>query len=286
MVVMIAGGCDGAAGTPQAVPAPDPERLIVELTAGISPDNAYRDPTGDERTTARQAARAIVDQNAGGQRDRLFSDLGFVVHRGVDPATGRPFDLYLASGTDERTWGAVLIDPDQKPGIVVEVPHTGFDINTEKLGLALHREVHGSVLLVAGAHRRAGNGAGDVAHNDKSLFHLLAVELAAGGLDQIQLHGYANKNLPHSEAAVSTGKARVGTLAREVADALTEADVKTCRAWRQKCGELEGTTNEQGRAAAEDGDEFVHVELSWSVRRDPESWDRLVPELAARINER
>ncbi|AEV89235.1 hypothetical protein ACWT_8226 [Actinoplanes sp. SE50] len=284
MVVAVA-GCDGAKGKPPAAVQQDPAQLIAELTRGISPSNPYRDPKADERTTIRQAARAIADQDANGNRDRLFSDLGFVVHRGTDPATGRAFDMYIATGTDKRTWGAVLIDTTRKPGIVLEVPHTGFDLNTEKLGLALHREVDSSVLLVAGAHRQAAGGLGDVAHNDKSLFHLFATELAGKGLEQLQLHGYADKNLPDSEAVVSTGKARVGPLAREVADALADAGVDICRAWKRRCGELEGKTNAQGRVASLEGDQFVHVEMSYSIRRDPGSWDRLVPDLAARINE-
>ncbi|MFG1886693.1 hypothetical protein ACGFIR_02335 [Micromonospora sp. NPDC049051] len=278
------GACADEKPEPGKREDPDPELLIAGLTAGLSRENPYRDPDSTERATARQAVRALLDDwSTTADTDPLFAELGLDAHHGADPATGRPFSLYLASGSDDRTWGAVLVDRSATPRTVIEVPHPGFDINTEKLGLSLHRQVPASVLLVAGAHREAGNGDADVAHNKRSLFHVLAIEFAENGLDQVQLHGFADRNLPSSDAVVSTGSAPVRPVARRIADGLSDAGLKVCRAWVNRCGQLEGKRNEQGRAAAEAKSVFVHLELSWSFRRDAEARDRVVAALAGQL---
>ncbi|TCB91307.1 hypothetical protein E0H26_25700 [Micromonospora zingiberis] len=252
----------------------------------MSPSGPYRDPDATERQAAHRAARSLLAAaDTTDATDRLFADLGFEARHGIDPTTGRECSIYLASGSDSRTWGAVLADRSAAPRTVIEVPHPGFDINTEKLGLALHRRVPGSVLLVAGAHRQAADGAADVAHNNRSLFHSLAVALAESGLDEIQLHGFANRNLPTSDVVVSTGSAPTNQLARRIADGLSDLGLRTCRAWVRRCGQLEGRTNQQGRAAAAAGSVFVHLELSWSIRRDATSGDQVVATLAERLAE-
>ncbi|WP_030486504.1 hypothetical protein [Micromonospora chokoriensis] len=284
LALLGSGACADAEPKSEPQRGPDPEVLIDELVAGLSRDKPYRDPDTGERAAARRAARSLVTgPNAGTDLDQVFNDLGFQAHRGADPATGRPFDLYLATGSDDRSWGAVLVDRSATPRAVIEVPHPGFDINTEKLGLALHRKVPASVLLIAGAHRQAADGDADVAHNDKSLFHALAAEFANNGLDQIQLHGFADRNLPASDAVVSTGSASVTPVARRIADGLSAAGLDACRAWVKRCGQLEGKTNEQGRAAAALGSVFIHLELSWSIRRDAEARNRVVTVLAEQL---
>ncbi len=278
-------GCGDVLEQRTTLDGPDPERLLVELSDRLSPDNRYRDPDAEERSTARRAARSLIaDHGSANERDALFGDLGFVVHRGIDPATGRPFDLYLATGSDDRSWGAVSVDRSGIPGVVIEVPHPRFDINTEKLGLALHRRVPGSVLLVAGAHRHAADGDADVTHNNRSLFHVLAVELGRSGLYQIQLHGFADRNLPDSDAVVSTGSAPASDGAYRIAAAISDIGLLTCRAWAGRCGQLEGKTNEQGRSTAKFDGVFIHLELSWSVRSDEETWRRVIAVLADRLS--
>ena len=201
--------------------------------------------------------------------DSAFDALGFAAHHGTDPVTGRPFSLYVTPDRDERGWGAVLVDRSTRPRLVVGVPHPVFDIHTEKLGIAIHRQVPGSVLLVAGAHRDAAGGRADVAHNARSVFHVLATEFARRKLPQVQVHGFADETFPEAEVIVSTGAAPTSGAARDVASALRRAGLVTCRAWTRPCGQLEGRTNEQGRAAHDLDAPFIHVELNWSLRRDP-----------------
>jgi hypothetical protein len=53
-----------------------------------------------------------------------------------------------------------------------------------------------------------------------------------------------------------------------VADGLEAAGFAVCRAWDESCKGLEGTTNVQGKAAAQGGTFFLHVEMNRTVRED------------------
>lgn len=284
-VVLMLGGCSEQA-LPAPVPGPsgDPLAVVEERTALLSRDGPYRDPDQAERAQGRAAARLLL---AGSDDvtdlDGAFGRLGYDSAHGVDAATGRRYSMFSMSVTDGPAWGLVLADRSAPLRYVIEVPHPGFDTNTDKLGVALYRLVPGSVLLVAGAHRAAGNGAADVAHNDMSMFHVLATELARGGLSQVQLHGFADKNLPDAQAVVSTGAGRVSPLARDVASSLQGAGVIVCRAWAATCGRLEGTTNVQGKAADDIGAQFLHIELGWVIRGNPERLDAVARTVAARL---
>jgi hypothetical protein len=246
----------------------EPPTLQGRITAFLATQYAeqpYRDPTDAER------AAAVGNR---------FAELGFTSVEGVDEVTGRRYALHT-SPPDERAWGAVLVDLSQPVRVAVEVPHPRTDIGTEWIGLDLFRAAPGSVMLIAGANRRAAGELADVAHNENSLFQALAVDLVRRGVPQVQLHGFADLNLPDHDIAVSTGGDRPNPLATRVADGLTEAGFDACRAWAQKCGRLEGTTNVQARAAAAAGAPFVHVELSNSVRSDDGRRKELVTTLAA-----
>ena len=271
-VLAVALSACGNEPTPAAAPV-DPGALVVAGVAGLSTDDPYRDPTRTERTSAREAVGQLLDGSGA-----AFGGLDLQATDGVDPVTGRPF-LLLVDESD-RGWGAVLVDRSAPIRLVVQVPHPGFDINTELLGIDLHRKVPGSVLLVAGAHRAAGGGDADVAHNDRSFFHAVASEFARHDIPAIQLHGFADKNLPDAEAVVSSSAGSVSDLSRAVADRLDDRGLATCRAWARRCGQLEGTKNEQGRAAADRDAAFVHLELGWSVRSERASRDRVVDALA------
>jgi hypothetical protein len=250
--------------------ADEPPTLKGRITAFLATQYAeqpYRDPTDAER------AAAV------GSR---FAELGFSSVEGVDEVTGRRYALHT-SPPDERAWGAVLVDLSAPVRLAVEVPHPRTDIGTEWIGLDLFRAVPGSVLLIAGANRRAAGDLADVAHNENSLYQALSVDLARRGVPQLQLHGFADLNLPDHDIAVSTGGDRPNPLATRIADGLAEAGFDECRAWAQKCGRLEGTTNVQAKAAALANAPFAHVELSNRVRTDEPRRAGLIDALTAAV---
>ena len=160
-----------------------------------------------------------------------------------------------------------------------------FYIVFSKRGLAKYppETVLFHTLLIAGAHRRAAGGRADVAHNEHSLYQALSVAFVRSGVPQVQVHGFADLNLPDHDIAVSTGTSAANPLATRVAEGLAEAGFDECRAWAQRCGRLEGTTNVQAKAAAAEGAAFVHVELSNSVRMDREQRAALVDALATAV---
>jgi hypothetical protein len=254
-----------------ATPATDLGAEVRQFAAGLDDDAPYRPPEPAERRQLLSALRAL---EAGEPEDVL----GFTMRTGVDRETGRRFGLAV-NPEGERAWGWYLVDLSAPARLVIEVPHPNSDLRTEEIGLALYQAVPGSVLLVAGTHRRADDDAGDVAHRTDSMFHAVASDLAERGLPQIQLHGFHDDNLPDVDVVVSPGAGDAGDLVRGIADGIDE-DFRVCRSWRQDCGRLEGTTNEQGRDAARQGVPFVHVEISRSIRDDRDDWSSLVRAIA------
>jgi hypothetical protein len=249
--------------------APEPEAavdsLVTKFTSVLAAAQEYRSPKTDERRTAASGFAAILDRR--GTAD--FEKLGFSVRDGVDAATGRAYTIATSEPGTERAWGMYVIDRSAPPSLVVEVPHPAFDLRTELFGVDLFRKVPGAVLLVAGAHRKAGDGKADVAHETDSVFHVVATALAGRGLPQVQLHGFHDQNLPSTDVVLSSGASLAGDAARRAADRLTADGLAVCRAWEERCKGLEGMTNVQGKLAASDGTVFLHVEMSRTVRESP-----------------
>ncbi|GAA1808991.1 hypothetical protein HC028_22700 [Planosporangium flavigriseum] len=189
--------------------------------------------------------------------------LGFSRGEEIDAATGRPYAMYVGGA-----WGVVLVDLSMPARVVVEVPHPNSDLRTERMGARLFRLVPGSVLLMAGAHRRAAGGAADVAHNDRSLFNALAAGAAGRRLPQVQLHGFADRSLPGLDAVISTGTTTATPAAVRVTDRLRRIGLATCQSWQDSRGRLEGIGNVQALTAERLGTVFIHLELNWRVRGD------------------
>lgn len=289
---MAAGACTSApahqaTSERSASPAvPNPAALIRHLATGSESAGPYRDPSRSEWLEAHEAAKALVaDPQDRSTHEPMFARLGYQAIAGVDPATGRRYLLYLADSSTDRSWGAVLADLSAPLDTLIEVPHVGFDVNTDLLGIEMFRAHPGSVLLVAGAHRLAAGGSADVAHNDRSVFHAMATSVAKSGLPEVQLHGFADANLPDSDVAVSSGQAAVGPLAKRIASRIEADGFRVCLAWQGRCGRLEGTTNVQGQAAQANSTVFVHIESSWSIRGDKAARTRLVRSIIAAIAE-
>lgn len=247
---------------------------VRRFAAGLAAGAPYRPPEPDERRQLVAALHVLRAGDAHRAAD-LAGALGFTVRTGVDAATGRTFGLAVNPSGD-KAWGWYLVDLSAPTRLVVEVPHPKADLRTEEIGLALYRAVPGALLAVSGTHRRVDSGAGDVAHRADSMFHAVATDLAAQGLPQVQLHGFADDSLPDADVVISPGVGDAGHSVRRLAERIDDEDLDLCRSWQSDCNGLEGTRNEQGRDAAERGTVFVHVELSRSVRDDRDAWSRLV----------
>jgi hypothetical protein len=265
-----------------AVPADDadPAQQVASLTRDLSPDGPYQVPTPAEQRAVVDALLRMIDQGAQSASQALKA-VDYSVREGVDPATGRRYAVAADDVSKGRGWGLVVLDLSTTLRRVVEVPHPKSDARSEEVGLALFDQQPGGLLMVAGAHRRAGNGAADVAHRTDSIFDALANALAQRGLAQVQLHGFDDNSAPGHDVVLSTGTGVSGAAAHRVGDAIEAAGFALCRAWDQSCAKLEGTQNVQAHAAADIGSTFLHVEVSRTVRDDAARRAKLVRALTA-----
>jgi hypothetical protein len=222
------------------------DSLLRGFTAAQSARQPYRVPTPAELRTAESGFAAFLDH-----RSHDLGELGFSVE-GDTLAVQEP-------GT-ERAWGLYAIDRSAPPSLVVEVPHASSDLRTDRIGLALFRQVPGAVLAIGGAHRRRE----DPAHETRSIFHVVTTLLARRGLPQVQLHGFGDTTLTSADVVLSAGAAEAGDAARRAADRFAAVGFRVCRAWDEPCRGLAGTTNVQSQAV--EGTAFLHVELSRTVR--------------------
>ncbi|WP_410538174.1 hypothetical protein [Streptomyces sp. KL2] len=260
----------------------DLERRVTSFTAAFGPHGGYRPPARDERRAVADGVGLLLD----GRREeavRRLSSVGYGLLTLTDRVTGRRFaEVAEAGGGTGRGWGRVYLDLDSPPRWSVQVPHPVADRDTERFGVAVLRGTPGGVLVLAGAHRRAGRGnEADVAHRSDTVFHVVCGELVERGMPAVQAHGFADDSAPGYDAIVSTGRGEDGRdEARELTRVLRDGGFEVCRAWARRCP-LEGRTNRQGRRAAVEEVPFLHLELSRSVRDDEELRTRTAEAVAA-----
>jgi len=232
----------------------------------------YHVPSAFDLANVRAGVAALLagDTAAG---DGTLSSAGFAVRHVTEQETRRPLQV-IVDVRDDGARGLYVLAPVTGPLVLVEVPHPVSDALTEHLGSTIFRDAHASELLVAGALRSADDERADVAHERESVFQAVQEAVLAAVSQEsrliVQVHGFADKSLQGFDAVVSTGSAESSPLATAVVDELAAASFRTCTAWSDNCGELEAFTNVQGQAARADGADFVHVELSHSVRSDPD----------------
>jgi hypothetical protein len=264
----------------------DLDDVLTRFAATLRPEAPYRPPTASEREEVVAALSPLFTQSSASDRSRsaeALRRLGFTSTVATDPATGREYALVVNEKGTERAWGVYLVDLSRPVRVAVEVPHPNSDLGTERIGLALFRAMPGAALLVAGTHRRAGRGAGDVAHRTDSAFHAVAADLAERDVPQVQVHGFHDDNLPDTDVVISPGAGKAGPVIRRTADEIGATGLEICRSWDRDCGRLEGTGNEQGKVAAEHGAVFVHLETSRSVRDDEQQWNKLIRPIADEV---
>lgn len=245
----------------------------------------YRPPDATERAAAARGFAHMIGHDR--TTDADLTGLGFTVTDLVDPQTQRPYTLIQHEPQSDRAWGMYLVDRSAPPSLAVEVPHPASDLRTELFGVDLFRRVPGAVLMVAGAHRRAGGNRADVAHDADSMFQVVAGHLVGRGLPQVQLHGFDNESAPGYDIVLSTGSTPAGEVAIRLGADFLAAGFATCQAWAQTCAGLEGNANVQGQLAKTAGTAFLHVEMNRTVRDSDESRSTVGKVLAAaKINER
>ncbi|MBU7596778.1 hypothetical protein JGS22_003770 [Streptomyces sp. P38-E01] len=252
----------------------DLRERVREFAAGVAERRVHHEPTRAERGAVADGVGLLL----AGERERAerrLREVGYAVTALKDRESGRSYlevadAREQADGSGTRGWGRVYLDRNGAPGWSVQVPHPVADLDTELLGAEVLRGAPGGVLILAGAHRDAGEtDAADVAHRTDTVFHQIVRETVRRGLPGLQLHGFADDSVPGFDALVSSGSGGHGEAAAKslVAD-LARQGFAVCRAWSQRC-RLEGRTNEQGIVAERYEVPFVHVEFNRDSRRNP-----------------
>ncbi|MFF7749705.1 hypothetical protein ACFZCP_10695 [Streptomyces sp. NPDC007971] len=242
---------------------------VADYTRRFGPDHGYRQPGRADRTAVAKAVGLLLDGHRT-EAERLLSERDFTVRTVVDRVSGHRY-TEVADRTDDavapRGWGRVYLDLDHRPRWSVQVPHPVADLGTEQLGVRVLRDSPGGILVIAGAHRKAGIGnAADVAHRRDTVFHAVCAELVRRGMPGVQLHGFAAASVPGYDVVASTGAGSTGHAdGRRLAGALGARGFPVCRAWVRDCP-LEGHENMQGRAADAAHVPFLHVEFAPEVR--------------------
>jgi hypothetical protein len=258
--------------TPRGAPSDPPslEQQVGELTDRLSPRGPYRPPKPAERDAVVGAVAALAASGSDGAARGVLEDAGFTVGTARN-AAGAEYLVARGDPASERSWGLIALPMGRTPRLLIEVPHPNADYDTEDVGLAVLATAPDAVYLQAGAHRRADDERADVAHEEDSLFHALAVDLSTRlRLPQLQLHGFGERDDLDADIVLGGGPDDPAPPVRALADRLESAGIDVCRAWADRCTELEGRTNVQGIAAAQAGLPFAHVEMSASIRSRPE----------------
>jgi hypothetical protein len=233
VVVRIDGSQSGSSARPVAS---DLAGRVRDFLAGQREGQPYRDPSAAEWADASAAFARVLSGSSGD-----FGAFGFSVTEDAD--TGRRYALYT-NGPGDRAWGAILVDLSRPCGWRSRW-RTRAPTSTPMGRPRPVPEGAGQRRPVRGRPPAAGGGAADVAHNEESFFQALSVTLAERAVPQIQVHGFADLNLPDANAVVSTGNDNPNPLATRIATELDTREVTVCRAWARACGRLEGTTNVQ-----------------------------------------
>jgi hypothetical protein len=277
-------------GTPEAG-KPDAGKIdllsdVQQFSQGLSAETGYTRPTQTERTAIGDGVRRVLD-NAPDEARNVLAAVGYTLRERVDTATQRAYHEISDDIGTSRGWGRIMIDTSGSSRLGIEVPHPKADQDSESLGVELFRKAPGSVLVVAGAHRRAAeNRVADMAHTTSSVFEELHELLVRRKVPVVQLHGFQNETAPDSDVVVSAGPPLSSPYALEIAKRLDSAGLSVCKPWVTGCPGLEATTNVQAQYSADQKADFVHVEVSRDFRDSPSARDQVASVLAGKKGDR
>lgn len=181
---------------------------------------------------------------------------------------------------DNRGAGALTLRVESNLPLIVEAPHTFFDSKTLPLAVTLFETTSAQALLINTLHRggvgseperlariRTGSSPSDVAHNPTSFFHQAHLELLQIWPQAyvVQVHGFRNEKVPSAQIIVSAAgtRTKIAPVARALNDALGPG---TAKMYPAEVKQLGGTKNAQAAASRRANGQFLHLELSASLR--------------------
>ena len=254
---------------------------LVEASRS-DPRGRYTPASEEQRAQARALARDVVAAARSNDPAELpawkqaASALGFEL-RAVG-ADGQPHILLCDAAGDGRGLTIVRFGEGGRQ-VVLQSPHSFYDIGTGQLAAELMADSNIRVLMVNNRHRHAvttesgRHPPSDLAHQTDSWFHALTLG-ALDAMDQpllVQLHGFDRRTVNDTtvDVVASCGMSSCPLVLAAIVAALADGvpDMGVAR-YPADISVLGGTTNVQGRALAgrpEAG--FLHLELSPEARK-------------------
>lgn len=232
------------------------------------------------------------------------SDAGYLLYRFFDSTTQRWFIFAKDNTGSEQAY--LFINPEAKRNIVLELPHAGYEINTDLEGAKLLTSASAYILLINGADRCSSaqiaacggssnacgtNRMSDVAHDTQNSFHRFHRMLSDRNRSTkfVQLHGMGGGASDVAEVSDgSTNGVDLQSIALTFASGIRKnvpnpASIHSCQDQGSPPTGLCGTTNIQGRYTnSSSSDEcrsstslssgrFIHLEQSQTIRDDNSS---------------
>ncbi len=234
----------------------------------------YTAPTADEEKAYRAWIALAMTKIDAGQPPPSPPD-GFVVE-----SLAGVWVLAEAPGR-KRGAGALVLRPKPSSEVVIEAPHTFFDMGTLDIARVAFERSNARALIINTVYRyrskdAAGGGGGededsgsesDVAHAKKSFFLFAHEELGRliSSSSTVQSHGFSGSKMPGVSAIVSAANTS-GAAPKVVAAMRAVAGLKTVHLYPDDIRTLGGTTNVEAGASQRAGRGFVHVEMSAELR--------------------
>lgn len=241
--------------------------VVAQNRAGLVPDHPYSDPTPEQVTAVKGVVSALMRGKAAAAPE------GMEILEGFEGVAQRNVRILRSVPGNGLYWGVWVFPIDDKITGVVEAPHPVFDAGSDDIATRIWaKSPAGTVLAVAGSHRTNPDGLNprDVAHNTSSMWHQITTFIAQPGLPEFQLHGFGDDSMPGVGAVVSSGSSPLSAGVIRTEAFVAAASVATARQWDGSATKLIGMANIQGDEAAKRGNPFMHIELSKTVRDNPD----------------
>jgi hypothetical protein len=242
----------------------------------------YQAPNEGQRGPFQRWVAHLVTSAESGNLPVLPAPAGFT---GKFVDGGRVWLLAEDESATKTGAGAYALRPDATNELVIQAPHTFFDQGTLPLALTLFDQLDARVLMINTLHRggsaageesederleraRSGKEDADLAHQTNSYYqvahHVFGAQWPQARF--VQLHGFRDEKLPGVSVVVSAANTRLDAL--PVVRALNNGlGAGTARLFPEEVGQLGGIINEQARACKDAGWQFLHLEISASLRQ-------------------
>lgn len=240
-------------------------------------DGTWRSPTVPERTAVLEATEMVV-RDAERCSPPVLAQARYLLEQvgmELDELDVDGVRMVRIGEADEHFGAGLLaVRCGEARDLVWQSPHPRFDRGTGDLVLDLFLESKARAAMWATHHRHRATDdelredrvhPADVAAEPGSLFQAMTVAVAVGDLDLriVQVHGFAQRSAPDTDAIVSGGQ----TLAEpQAVGERLRALFGRVAVYGDDTRELGGVRNAQGRLLARWPGRFLHLELSPVVR--------------------